>query len=167
MNVVIRDTATLRDLRPADVSAYLRSHGWKHTETIGEQAAVWTKSTDSDGEYEALLLLDSTLDDYARRMSEVLQTLAAAEERSQLNILHDITESSADVVRIRLQHGLIDNGAVPLEYAVAMVEQARELMLASACAAVRPRALYAARKPQEAIDYLRGLRMGQTESTLR
>ena len=163
MNVTIRDAATLRAIRPAEAAAYLRGQNWKHTETIGDKATVWTKSAGKDGAYEIVLLLDPTLGDYARRMGEVMQTLQAAEQRSQLDILRDISVAAADVVRIRLQHGLIEGGAVPLDYAVAMVEQARELLLASACAAVRPRALYAARKPQEALNYLRGLRMGQTE----
>ena len=163
MNVTIRDAATLRAIRPAEVAAYLRSHEWKQTETIQDKAIVWTKSADGAEEYEILLLLDPAMSEFARRMAEVMQTLEADEERSQIDILHDIAATTTDVARIRLQHGLIENGSIPLNYAAQMVEQARELMLASACAAIRPRALYAARKPQEAIDYLRGLRMGQTE----
>src|SRR5205807_2402444 len=50
-----------------------------------------------------------------------------------------------------------------LDYGVHMVQGARELALAAACAAVRPRALYTSRKPQEAVNYVAGLRMGQTE----
>lgn len=163
MNVTIQDTATLRAIRPADVAAYLRSRAWKQTEVIRDEAIVWSKPDRKNSEYEILLLLDTTMSEYARRMAEVMETLEVAEQRSQIDILHDIEATTTDVVRIRLQHGLIENGTIPLEYAVRMVEQARELMLASACAAVRPRALYAARKPQEALDYLRGLRMGPTE----
>ncbi|MCI0460910.1 MAG: hypothetical protein L0Z62_28510 [Gemmataceae bacterium] len=37
------------------------------------------------------------------------------------------------------------------------------MMLAGACAAVQPKAYYAARKPEEAREFVRGLRMGQTE----
>lgn len=126
-------------------------------------ASIWTKSAGKAGAYEIVLLLDPTLNEYARRMAEVVQTLEVAEARSLLDILHDIVATSADIVRIRLQHSLIESGAIPLEYGMKMIEQGRELLLAAACAAVQRRAYFGARKPQEAVDYLRGLRMGQTE----
>ena len=37
-------------------------------------------------------------------------------------------------------------------------------MLAAACAAIEPRAVYAARKPERAMAYLRQIRLGPTEA---
>ena len=44
-----------------------------------------------------------------------------------------------------------------------LVQEAMDMMAAAACATVAPKPLYRARRPQEAADYLRGLRLGQTE----
>ncbi len=159
----INDAATLREIRPNEMAAYLHSHAWKQVEQIGDRATVWTASANGSGDYEILLPSDVTLNEYARRMSEALHTLEVAEHRSQLNIARDIAAITSDVLRVRLAHGLIENGTLPLELGVAMVEGARDLALAAACAAARPRALYTARKPQEAINYMDGLRMAQTE----
>ena len=163
MNIVLQDAAFLRAIQPTEVAAYLRGQGWEQTETLTDKALVWTKSAGDGGDYEILLPLLPATSEFPRRMAEVIETLIVAEERSPLAILQDIAATTTDVMRIRLQHKFIEDGAIPLDYAVLMVEQTRELLLASACAAVRPRALYAARKPQEAIDYVRGLQMGQTE----
>lgn len=164
MIATIRDAEILRTVRPAEAAAYLRNHAWKQTEALGERATVWMKSAGEAGEYEILLPMDITLRDYARRITEVLQTLEGAEARSQIAIVRDIATATADVVRIRLQHGSIENGTVPLDFAAQMIEQAQELMLSAAYAAQYPRAAHAGRKPARILAYLRGLRMGPTES---
>ena len=159
----VQDANALRDIGPHQLAAYLRSHAWKQVEQIGDRATIWTADAHGQGEYEITLLLDPTLSEYARRVSEALYTLEVAEQRSQLDILRDISTTTSDVLRIRLVHGSIENGTLPLEHGVLMVQGARELTLAAACAAARPRALYSSRKPQEATNYVSGLRMGQTE----
>ena len=163
MIAAILDAEILRGVRPAEAAAYLRSHAWKQTSVVGEKATVWTKSAGDAGEYEILLPMDSTLRDYARRIAEALQTLQVAEARSQIAIARDIAAATADMIRIRLQHGRVDNGTVPLKYAAQMIEQTQKLMLAAACAAIEPRALYSGRKPARALAYVRSLRMGPTE----
>lgn len=163
MKVSIEDAATLRAIGPNELAAYLRSRAWKQVEQIGDRATIWTADAHGSGEYEILLPLDATLEEYARRISEVLQTLEVAEHRSQLDIVRDIAATTSDVLRVRLVHGLIENGTLPLEHGVMMIQGARDLALAAACAAARPRALYSSRKPQEALAYMSKLRMGQTE----
>ena len=158
----IQDAHVLRDIGPHQLAAYLRSRAWSQVELIGDKASVWTLLANGRGEFEILLPLDATLEEYPRRVSEALHTLEVAEQRSQLDILLDITTATSDVLRVRLVHGLIENGSLPLEHGVQMVRSARDLALAAACATSRPRAVYGSRKPQEAIDYLSGLRMGQT-----
>ncbi len=159
----INDETTLREIGPNQMAAYLRSRSWKQVEQIGDRATIWTIAAQETGNYEILLPLDATLGEYARRISEALQTLEVAEQRSQLDIVRDIVATTSDVLRIRLVHGLIEHGTLPLDHGVMMVQGARDLALAAACATAGPRALYSSRKPQEAIHYVSGLRMGQTE----
>jgi antitoxin component of RelBE/YafQ-DinJ toxin-antitoxin module len=163
MIAIIQDAETLRSVGPIEFSAYLRSRAWQQIEQIGDRGTVWTKQASKDEDYEILLPLDRTSSEYARRVSEALQTLAVAEERDEIQVLRDITMTTSDVVRVRLQHGLIEHGTIPFEYGVQMVKEVRDALLAAACATVSPRALYQSRIPQEAMAYVNGLRMGQTE----
>jgi len=96
-------------------------------------------------------------------MGDVLQVLSAFEERSQLPILHDLLVTGADVVRLRLADPDLADASVPLDEGATFIQKAKEMMLAAACAAVGPRAYYPSRKPAQAIDYIRGARLGQTE----
>lgn len=163
MKATITDSETLQSLRPAEVAAYLRSHQWEISREIGDKGAVWHQKEEPQRSLELLLPLRRDLDDYAERMGEVLQVLEVAEARSQLDLLRDITEATADVIGIRLQGAAYDDGSVPIEQAAQVVEQARELMLAAACSTVQPRQVFRTRKPAQAIDYMQKVRLGQTE----
>jgi hypothetical protein len=162
MNVVIRDREPFEQLSPAEVAAYLRTEGWKEVEHQPDRLSVWV--TPVNGErLEILLPLRRSLGDYLLRMAEAVGTLAAKEGRSQLEVLSDLQTAGADVVRVRFRHAAASDGTIPLDQGEALVENAREMMLAGACAAVRPRPYYSRRRPEEVNRFLAGLRMGQTE----
>src|SRR5438034_1338067 len=52
----------------------------------------------------------------------------------------------------------------PLEDGAQFFENAKDLILAAACAADTPRSYYPTRKPAKAMEYLRKTRLGQTET---
>jgi hypothetical protein len=162
MKAVIVDGEVLRSISPLEATAYLRSRGWKMTERLGEKGAVWVIDSD-DGEVEIILPLDRTLHDFAGLMRDALEALAKIENRSQLEVLSDITLSSADVVRLTLRAAATHDGSSPIESGFRLIEHSYALILAAACSTSQPRSLYQARKPQEAVDYMKKVRLGQTE----
>jgi hypothetical protein len=161
VKTTIRDTAALAALRPADLTAYLRTTGWQPVGAT-DRHSVWAKRTGND-EYEASIPARRTLADYATRIGELLRTLEAAEGRSQLAIYADLQLSSSDVVRLRVIDDDLSDGTVPINDGVALVDRARDMVLAAACAAVRPRPRYHSRHPDQANQFLDGVRLGQTE----
>lgn len=161
MRVTVRDQETLRTLRPMELAAYLRVKGWREQQHQA-RAAVWVRPNGAEGGYEVVLPLTGDIRDFALRMGEVLSTLEVVEGRSQLEILRDLETPTADIVRLRLRPPGA-NGAIPLESGVAVVRHARDLLLAAACATIEPRAFYQTRKPNEAVEYVGNLQLGQTE----
>lgn len=163
MKASIYDAATLSALRPLEVVAYLRATGWnKKSESHGKWSLWYLKDADGN-DFELGVPLSPVLRDFAARMSDALRVLETVEERSQLEILRDLLVTSADVIRIRFTDGELADGSVPLEDGSQYFQSAKELMLAAACAAVMPRAYYPSRRSAEAMDYLRNVRLGQTE----
>jgi hypothetical protein len=96
-------------------------------------------------------------------MSEALRTLEVAEARDQLQILSDLSASTMDTVRVRVHDQDAYSGLLRLDRAVEIVRNTHDLMLAAACAAVEPKLFYASRKPPKAVEYMREVKMGQTE----
>jgi hypothetical protein len=162
MKVSIRDTQTLKAIAPLDVAAYLRSRGWREATPLPGKGALWHWTAKEADEFEVALPLERSVADYAQRISELLRTLETVEDRSQLEILEDVVTTSADIIRIPATYNEASDGSVPIDDGVSVIQSARDLLLASACAAVQAKAVYQKRKPTEAVDYMKNVRLGQT-----
>jgi hypothetical protein len=80
----------------------------------------------------------------------------------ELAIYKDLSGADRDVVRVRTADA-DDDGSVSLDTGVRLVTEAREMLLAAACAAQSPQPRYRAGANREAIEYMRRVRLGQTE----
>lgn len=156
MKATIRDPEVLAAIRPRDFIAHLRARGWQNSRTTNSYS-VWTLGD----EYEVVLPSDVRFKDYALRISEALRTLEIAEERSQLEIVTDLQVVSADVIRVRAA-GTTD-GNITLDDGLDFVSSIREMILAAACAVISRRRRFPTRKPNEAMNYLQRVELGQTE----
>jgi hypothetical protein len=163
MKASIRDVDVLRSIEPLSVAAYLRASGWKEAEKHEGRYAIWTAPEHSNASVEVLLPLSRELRDYANRMAEVLQTLEVYERRSQIEIIHDISGSSTDVFRLGAEGDQFRDGTLPIEQGIEFLQAGRELLLAAACGAARPQEVYFARKPKKAEEYIKSVRLGQSE----
>jgi hypothetical protein len=158
MKARITDRKVLESLRPFEVSAYLRSTGWTLAGFMGDSATVWNQ-----GERRVWLPQDIAFADYARRLAEILETLAETESRSELEIVRDLATATADVVRVRVASALASDGSVSIEEGVRLFECSKDMLLSAARAAVAPRAYFRSRLPGPAEGYMRKVRLGQTE----
>jgi len=159
MRVDIRDVDTVKALNPLEIASYLRASNWTQADMLNGQYAVWMLHHD----VEAMVPLRTDTADYALRMGDLLRTLSIVEDRSQADLLADLLTTNADVVRLRMVDDDLSDGSMPIDDCTRTTQKARDLLLAAACSAIQPRAVWPNRKPDEAMSYLRGVRMGQTE----
>ena len=162
MRATVRDSESLSALRPLELVSYLRASGWRQQQVVPDRSATWVKRNARGEEYELLLPL-ARFQDFPTRISDLLRTLELAEDRSQIEILNDLTSTAADIVRVVSQNPDVADGSIPVDDAVALIEKSRDMMLAAACSVIEHRAYYPPRKFGRALDYLRGVRIGQTE----
>ncbi len=165
MKAQIKDNETLSSLRPLELAEYLGTNGWTQGAgtVLGGKATLWIFRSSDNLEYEILIPREISLRDYPMRVSEALKTLEVVEQRSQLEILSDISTSSADIIRIPIQTGTSRDGSISIENGIKLVERARDMMMAAACSTVEPKPYFHARKPAQATEYVSNLRLGQTE----
>lgn len=161
MRATIRDTAAIGAVSPPNLVGYLRAHGWTRYSDNNGVFSVWHHA--QHPEAEAVVPLRRESGDFLNRLSDILTELEAAEGRSQIDILRDILASGFDIVRLAAKDPDTNNGTIRIEEGVALFEEAREMLMAAACATVKPRPVFHSRKPQRAIEYLREARLGQTE----
>jgi hypothetical protein len=149
-------------LRAEDVQLYLSSHGWKRDDASSTaQAGVYHYPGLRDAE--AIVPGRRNLADYAQRMKEVVQMLAAVEERKVWQILDDLSSSSADILRLQVSAPDATLGTLPLAEGLRLIEGARNLLLAAACSARQAAPFYPRQAYKEALEFLQACQLGQTE----
>lgn len=158
MKARILDAEALKAISPAALAAYARGEGWSKTETYGTHADVYT------GVQKPEIILPRTdrLADYAAVVSRLIDVFSKVNERDELSTYRDLVGADHDVVRVRAI-GADDDGSVLLDAGVELVSQAREMLLAAACATKIPQSVYRAGANREASEYMKRVRLGQTE----
>ena len=157
MKASIWDTVALIAVSPAALSAYARGAGWARIEPYGDHSDVYV----AEGLPEIILPRTQRLGDYANVVSQLIEIFARAADMDEFSLYRDLLTSDRDVIRVRVKGE--DDGAVSLIDGVNLIGGARDMLLAAACSLWQPQPLYRAGANKEANDYLRQVRLGQTE----
>lgn len=153
----------LASLQPLEVMAYLRANGWAELRSEPGRVSYWEKPSGEELPFEVAVPLRRDFRDYAARVEDLLSVLRVAEGRPTYAVYRNLTSATCDLIRIRLLAKGSADGTVPLDVGAGLIEHARDLVMAGACVTAQPRVWYRNRRPTEAEDYLRGVRLGQTE----
>jgi hypothetical protein len=158
MKAHIMDAEALCAISPAAIAAFARSENWFKIEGYGAHADVYAGSNRP----EIIVPRTDLLADYASAVSRLIEVFATCTGADELSVYRDLVGADSDVVRVRVLSTETD-GSVALDAGVRIVAQAREMLLAAACAARSPQPVYRSYANSEANDYMRRVRLGQTE----
>ena len=158
MKLQILDVDALRAITPAALAAFARGEGWTRTETYGMHADVYAGANRP----EIIIPRTDRLGDYAAAISKLIDVFSQVIERDELATYRDLIGADRDVVRVRAFGG-DDDGSILLDAGVKIVYEAREMLLAAACAVRTPQPLYRAGANREAVEYMSRVKLGQTE----
>ena len=158
MKTQILDSDALRAISPSAIAAYARGEGWEKTEPYGAHADVYV----ARGRPEIIVPRSDRFADYAAVVSRLIGIFSEQIDLDEIAVYSNLVGADRDVVRVRTAEA-DDDGSVPLDVGVRIVSEARDMLLAAACAARTPQPLYRAGANKEATDYMRSVRLGQTE----
>ena len=158
MKLQILDVDALRAITPAALAAFARGEGWTRIEAYGMHADVYAGANRP----EIIIPRTDRLGDYAAAISKLIDVFSQVIERDELATYRDLIGADRDVVRVRAFGG-DDDGSILLDAGVKIVSQAREMLLAAACAVRTPQPLYRAGANREAAEYMSRVKLGQTE----
>lgn len=161
MKARIADQIALEAITPTALRAYVVFEGWRRIAQFGEVSAIYQKTLDGR-EHELIVPETEQIGDYADAVLRALNYIAQVEQRDQLMVYRDLTQSGRDVIRIRAPEAE-DDGSIEVDLGVSLVAHSRDLLAAAACAAFEPRRAYHVGKIEVANDYMRRVSLGQTE----
>lgn len=153
MKVLMRDRASLSSISIVSLRAYLNSRGWTDEGTWGERpVTVFAKDHDRRT-WEILVPHRDTIGGYAENMAETVEILSTVEDRSQLNVYYDLLGAGADSIRLRSTNGMSDE-ALSLRQSAHLLNDAYDMMAATARAAEKPQATYRGSMSSKVREYL-------------
>lgn len=158
MKVEIRDKDALVAVSPAALSAYARTLGWRRDEPWQDVADVYV----GDGLPEILVPITSAIGDFASAVAALIDTFSNVTGQDQLSVFRDLITADRDIIRVKAVDS-DHNGSLTVNAGADLVCGARNLILAAACSLYDPKPLYRTGSHKIANDYLRGVRLGQTE----
>jgi hypothetical protein len=156
MDVKITDLATLQACSPNQVSLYLRAKQWIPQLVPG--GTIWRRPHDRDSE--VFIPASSAMKGYATFVADALDAISDSENRSEIEILRDISAASADVQYVRTKpEGEI--GTTSLSDGVKSYEGLKQWLLSAAVceASDKDYLVQPTRKPNKALEFLRKVRL--------
>jgi len=154
--------ARLQKLRLHHIRAYAERRGWQRKDMFRDVLAIFDRGP---GSLDQLLVpANPDFDDFAEQMNEVVVRLARAEARAAANVLEDLLSFDVDTVRFSVRSPVTQNGTLPLEQGLALLDGARRSLLAAACTVLAPGNTYHPRMSRgEAEEFVQACELGQTE----
>ena len=152
----------LAALRAEDVQLYLASHGWRRDDVASSaKGSIYHFPGLRDAE--AIVPGRRDLADYVQRMKDVVEMLAAVEERTAWQVLADLSSPPADILRLQVSAPDATLGTLPLSEGIRLIGGARDLLLAAACSVRQAAPFYPRQAYKEALEFLKVCQLGQTE----
>ena len=158
MRVSIRDRDALLAVSPAALSAYARAAGWTRQATYRVHSDIYV----GDGLPEIIVPHTEHLGDYASVIAALIDTFAAVGDLDETTVYRDLVTADRDVIRVRAMNR-DHSGSLPVGVGADLLCSSRDMLLAAACSLVKPRPFYRPGANREAADYLRRVRLGQTD----
>lgn len=164
MKVDITDESIFSKINPETLSFLLKSQGWIKIKEIKDEFSIW-KIQDPNICSKAWLPLNRQFDDYNASIKKIVSLLSEQLDKSQLDILEDIeTSEVGDVLRVRgfdplNRHG----GTIGIDEGIALFEKGRKMLISGAYSCYENRAIIPAKRPTGIDDYIKTIKIGQTE----
>jgi len=168
VNLDLRDV--FRSLSPVILQEQLRNRGFE----VVDQAVAPGRDARSAGALDRLVMyrrgdikLDvpvrTDLGDYARRVEELVELLAAVEGVPPTDLLDTLLQPAGDVLALRVASEATAAGTIPLDDALRLRQGTKTLLLAAAHSELSAQAWFPRLSRQEAVTLLQTIHEGQTQ----
>ena len=159
MNGKLKDEYALSRITPSELTAYLKSRGWRSTEPYGDVGHIYEFDSATPN---IIIPTSNHFADYTLVLRRLIGILSSVEGRDQRIIVRDMMLTDVDQVRVRISD-TNDDGSIPAEAGVTLIQQSWNMLRAAARSAWFPQPVLQGRISTQTQKYLNSVRLGQTE----
>ncbi|WP_345858293.1 hypothetical protein [Shewanella algae] len=148
---------------PKNLEGYLSAKGWVVEGEVFGQAKIWHRPEHDFYEYEVIQPKSMEVSGYIQRVVDAINEIASFESRQPDIVLKEIESFYSDSVKIRVVHSDVEEGTIPIEDGVLLIEKSRDLLAATTLSTFSKKAYFTGQRNTEAQNFIKQLRLGQTE----
>ena len=149
-------------IAPTDLRDYAKAEGWMLLKEAAKDR-LYVMSNPRFERRQLVFPMDTTAPDYSEAIALMVEKLAVIEQRTPDAVLKSLLEFSDDAVAFRVTSPRPEERYLPLSFAGAMVAGAQQLLLASACTVLKPKAHHPRLSRTEAQQFLDTARFRHTQ----
>ncbi|MCU8073755.1 hypothetical protein ACGMNB_16870 [Shewanella oncorhynchi] len=151
------------NIPPKNLECYLRSNGWVPDGDVFGQATIWHRREEGFFDFEVIQPTSINIKGYQQRILDAVNSLSEFENRSPLKIIRAIDNFFSDSVKIRVVHADVEEGTIPIDDGVLLIEKSRDLLAATTLSTFRNKAHFTGQRNTDVQNFIKQLRLGQTE----
>jgi hypothetical protein len=148
-------------LEPSALRRYLRARNWTERSPAEARAHVYAQALD-DTSVEVEIPAHTRFADYARRIGEAIEIVAAFEKRDPVEILANLRRPESDVVRFTLDGQETAMGTIGIDDAIRLREARKKMLLAVAHTVLEPLPHFPRLGRADPLDFVASCREGPT-----
>jgi hypothetical protein len=165
VKVEIVDQNVFGAIKPSALLRYLLFNDWREARRIENEFIVFTKDHNYGKIRSVWSPLSEEFSDYEISVAKVVSTISEVEDKSQLEIIDDLqTIAIGDVIGLRSKDPYnTEDHTLPLSEGFGILYRSRLMATAAASSVVGPRAVHPRRPGHQVSQFVKNLRLGQTE----
>lgn len=149
-------------IAPTNLRDYAKAQGW----VLLKEAArdrLYVMTNPRFDRRQLVFPMDTTAPDYMEAVMLVMEKLATMEARPFQSVLKSLLEVGDDALAFRVTSPHTNEQSLPLSFAGSMIAGAQQLLLASVCTVLKPRAHHPRLSRTEAQQFLETTRFRHTQ----
>lgn len=150
-------------IAPTNLRDYAKAQGWVLLKEAAKDR-LYVMTNPRFARRQLVFPMDTTAPDYVEAVTLVVEKLASMEARPFHAVLKSLLEVSDDALAFRVTSPNSNEQSLPLSFAGSMIAGAQQLLLASVCTVLKPRAHHPRLSRSEAQQFLETARFRHTQS---
>lgn len=152
----------IQKINPLAFSKYLINTGWKSLPIKRNDIRILQKNVNTQM-FQVIIPMDKILSDYDNAMYEAIERVAFVSRQTIEEIVLFLLNPNADILKIRLIRKDVEAGSIFIDEAIALYENAKKMITATAQDIVDPKNYHKGRTSEAVSNFINNCRFGQTE----
>ena len=149
-------------IAPTDLRDYAKAQGWVLLKEAAKDR-LYVMTNPRFDRRQLVFPMDTTAPDFPEAVMLMVEKLATLEARTPQAVLKSLLEVGDDAIAFRVTSVRDDVRSLPLSFAGSMIAGAQQLLLASACTVLKPKAHHPRLSRTEAQQFLETARFRHTQ----